>query len=349
MYGIDDAVPFVTSNGAGVGWNAGGDALTVAGGLCVRVNVRGVSVKPPGWAVRDLSGAGWDVVDCVPGGSSLCTTARGEVFPVGTRPRFNAIRAWTGARCDRAWDGRVLDAAHGYDLSSCDVLDGGGDVVVCGRVAAFRRTGLAPGVYWALCLLAVFVVRALSYLIVRRVQGDAPPCLMREALTPACCAAIAGLVAIPDGDRVFVTEEERLLFWSMLAYTLLYLGLYAGQRFPLWRLRWWRGDGHDPSTPPKVDARDPPIYNLISGSLQLIALRLYGGADTPYNPVFLWAIATRALMKLREERAAWEDLTTLCDALVLSVLTALGAGYDLAYAVVVYALALTTAELCSGN
>jgi hypothetical protein len=338
LYPLDESVPFATSAGRRVAWDTGWDALAVAGSSCVRVNSRGVYAKPAHWTPRALGAAGWTVARCLPGPSSLCVSARGRVLPTRSPPAYDARQAWGDAACGQASDGRVLAAGAGYDLSACDVLERG-DVAVCGRAAAFRQTGVEGGVYWALCLLAVFVVRALSYLVVQRVQrtrhgagaragedpGGAP--WTGEWVAPVAAVAVLILVAVPDGDSVFVTEEERFLFWAVWAYTALYVGLYAVFRAS------------------SADGADPPVYNLISATLQLIAMRLYCGAETPYNPVVVWAVATRALLKLRGRHGGVEGWSGLVDGLALSALCVVGHGHSALYLVALCALALTTSDI----
>jgi hypothetical protein len=338
IFPLDESVPYATSAGRRVAWDTGWDALAVAGSSCVRVNSRGVYAKPAHWTPRPLGAAGWTVARCLPGPSSLCVSARGRVLPTRGPPAYDARQAWGDAACGQASDGRVLVAGGGYDLSACDVLDRG-DVAVCGRDAAYRQTGVGGGAYWALCLLAVFVVRALSYLVVQRVQrgrrgggaravadpGGAP--WTGEALAPVAALAVLLLAVVPGGDSEFVTEEERFLFWAVWAYTLLYVLLYAIFRAA------------------SVDGADPPVYNLISGTLQVIAMRLYCGAETPYNPVIVWAIATRALLKLRGEHRGVEGWSGLVDGLALSALCVIGYNYSGLYLVALCALALTTSDV----
>jgi hypothetical protein len=330
LYPLDESVPYVASQGRRVEWGTGRDALAVASSSCVRVNSRGVYAKPPHWTPRGLGAAGWTVARCLPAPASLCVSARGRVLPTGSPPAYDAREAWGDAACGQASDGRLLAAGGGYDLSACDVLDRG-DVTVCGRSAAFRQTGVGGGAYWALCLLAVFVVRALSYLIVQRVQGGRPGAggaqWSGEALAPAAALAVLLLVTVPDGDAVFVTEEERFLFWAVWAYTALYVLLYAIFRAA------------------SADGADPPVYNLISGTLQLIAMRLYCGAETPYNPVIVWAVATRALLKLRGRHRGVEGWSGLADGLALSALCVFGHAYSALYLVALCAVALTTSDI----
>ena len=69
---LDNAVPYLVSEGRGLVWSAGGDALAVAGSSFVRVNERGLVWQASHWSVRDLRGDGWHVRRCLPGGDSLC-------------------------------------------------------------------------------------------------------------------------------------------------------------------------------------------------------------------------------------------------------------------------------------
>jgi hypothetical protein len=334
VFNLDDSVPFVMSNGVPVRWTHGWDALTVADSACVRVSSRGVFAKPSHWTPRALSGLGWGRADCVPGEPGvLCTTHGGAVFPTAHRPVYNASAAWHGLECTREADGRLLDPGRLlYDVSACDVLDAGGDAVVCGRSAWTRHTGVADWVYWALCLLAVLIVRALSYLVVRRLAPHAeqtpehPMLADSDALTVGACVAALPLVLIPEGDAEFVTEEERFFFLFLCGYVLVYTLLFAQYARQL------NAQG------------GPPIYNLIAATLQLVASRLYSGVETPYNPILIWAIATRALVKLRAGFDPVASTTVLLDSLLLALMCALGFPYPPLYLLAIACAALTTTD-----
>ena len=325
LFNVDDSVPLVSSNGAAVRWDGGWDAMVVADSSCVRVNARGVFAKPSHWTARDLSRAGWSRRECVPTGGSLCASSGGEVFPTRT-PRYNASRAWGKQGCVRAGDGRILDASHGYDLSACDVLDGGGDVVVCGRTASFRGTAVGDVAYWLLCVLAVYMVRSLSYSIVNRLastpSGD-------EVRTAGACLLVLPLALAPEGDVVSVTVEEQLFFGVVCSYTALYGALF---------FIYWGVHGQGART-------DPPIYNLIAGGLQVIACRLYCGAETPYNPVLIWAVGTRALVKAMSEYDETTSVTTFVDSLVLSLMCVIGHGGSALHLGGLFAVSLATADV----
>ena len=346
IFNLDDSAPRLRSNGQAVVWSTGWDALVVADSSCTRVNARGIYAKPSHWTPREgLAELGWASATCVPDDAgALCLAAFGALFPSAGAPRYNASGAWGGAGCSRDGDGRVLDPAHGYDVSACDVLDGGGDVAVCGRDVYFRRTGVSTWAYWLLCLLAVFVVRSLSYLVVQRVQpapaNSAPVGGCSDVYTVAACVAVLPLALAPDGDAGFVTVEERFFFGVVCCYEAAYAVLFA------YRQLFGAVDG-DIGT--QGMRHDPPIYNLIAAALQIVASRLYLSAETPYNPVILWAVMTRALLKLRSPKAPFAvSLTTFADSLVLSLMCVLGFGYNHLYLSALFTLAMATSDAVVG-
>jgi len=338
VFDLDDAAPWLTVGRSPVRFSRGWDAFVVADSSCVRVNARGVYAKPSHWTPRDL-GPPWSSVPCAPGSrGGLCESRTGVAFPDASAlgpPLYNASGAWGGMSCSRALDGRVLDVEYGYDVTACDVLDDGGDVAYCGRALYFARTGLAEGVYWAVCLVAVFVVRSLSYLVVNKLGAKASGEATggsSDLLTVAACVAVIPMSLVPHGDALFITVEEALFFDAVCAYAGLYAALFVVHRY---------AGGTD----------DPPVYNLIAATLQIIACRLYLSADTPYNPVITWAVATRALVKLRS--AGWGTwilaLTAWADAVLLSLMCAYSFGHDRLYLVAVFVLSACTSDALVGN
>jgi len=329
IFDLENAAPWLTVGRSRVAFSSGWDAFVVADSSCVRVNSRGVYAKPSHWRPRSLGGT-WAARQCAPSAQGgLCDTGVGVAFPAST-PAYNASGAWGGLGCSRSDDGRVLDFAHGYDLSACDVLDGGGDVVLCGRALSFARTALPVWSYWLLCLIAVFAVRSLSYLVVNRLGAKVQDAAMRgysDLATVGACVAALPLVYLPDLDAAFVTDEEALFFDFVLFYCLLYAALFAAHKL-------------------QGKSKDPPIYNMIAGTLQAIACRLYLGAETPYNPVIVWAVATRGLGKLRSE--LWGDwvlgLSALADALLLSLACMVGFSHSRMYLVAIASLSLATSD-----
>lgn len=342
LFDLDDAVPWLRTGGSEIAFDAGWDAFVVVDSSCVRVNARGVQAKPSHWTPRTAGALGgpWSSRACMPGaGGGLCETGTGVVFPArsrGSPPLYNAGSAWGGLACSRASDGRWLDPEYGYDVSACDVLDAGGDVAFCGRTLFFGRSALPDASYWAMCLISVFVVRSLSYLVVRKVSDSSPPdrapgkTVWGDALTMAACLAVLPLALAPDGDAWFVTEEESFFFVVACAYMGVYAALFA-------IYAWAEGDG------------DPPVYNLIAATLQVVASRLYLSAETPYNPVILWAIGTRALVKLRSAKIARlrVALSALADSILLSLMCVLGFAHSPYYLVAIFTLSMATSDTLS--
>ena len=328
VFDLSDEVPWLVVGGKRVSFSSGWDSFVVADSSCIRVNSRGVYAKPSHWRPRELSKSQWATIPCAPGSAGgLCHTGSGVVFP-HTQPLYNASASWGGMRCSRPQDGRLLNSAYGYDVSACDVLDDGGDAVFCGRSLSYARTGLVEGVYWALCLLAVYIVRSLSYLVVTRLSSsDSHESFWVDFRTVLACFAVLPLSLIPLGDSGFVTEEEVLFYDFLCVYCVLYFILFA--------LHTILGK-----------SSDPPIYNLIAATLQIIACRLYLSAETPYNPVIVWAVATRAFTKLRSR--AWGEFvlgaSTVADSCLLALMCVIAFDHNKLYLVVVASLSLATSD-----
>ena len=342
LFDVDDSVPWLRSKGTVVAFDSGWDSFVVADSSCVRINSRGVQTKPSHWdpvPASELSGP-WSRVECAYGQAALCllgSTGGGSVLPSASRgypPAYNPAFAWGGLECHRAYDGRWLDgSAPVYDVSSCDVLDGGGDLALCGRDLYYGRSGLPVGSYCAVCVIAVFVVRSLSYLVVRKISpgsstGESKTYLWQDALTVVVCLAVLPLCLVPWGSLWFITREEAFFF----VFSCCYVGMYA----VIFAVHAWYGTQND-----------PPIYNLIAGTLQIIASRLYLSSETPYNPVIIWAIGTRALVKARagKDQRLYVGVSTLVDSLYLSLLCVLGFQHDPRFLVVIFGLSLATSDI----
>lgn len=330
IFDLGDSTPWLVSAGGRVTFSSGWDAFVVADSSCVRVSARGVQAKPSHWTPRAL-GPTWTSRACAPGPlPSLCELSDGSLaFPepsLARLPAYNASRAWGGLECTRQADGRVMDPSYAYDVSACDVLDGG-DAVLCGRTLSFARTGLSEWAYWALCVIAVFLTRSLSHLVVERASRHARQGgFWEDLLVIASCVAVIPLSLLPNAYEWLVTDEDYVFYLVMCVYAGTYVLLYAvyccGSQYS-----------------------DPPIYNLIAATLQLIASRLYLSAETPYNTVIIWAISTRALMKLRSHQDQWVvGFTTLFDSLVLSLMCVLGFTFDSLYLVPIFCLSLCTSD-----
>lgn len=338
VFDLENSAPWLVVGRNRVTFSLGWDAFVVADSACVRVNSRGVYSKPSHWTARRLHRDVWTSRKCAPGGGGgLCDTGMGVVFPDSASPPvYNASRAWGGLQCTRPTDGRVLDNQYGYDVSACDVLDEGGDIVLCGRDLSFARTKIVDGVYWVLCLIAVYIVRSLSYLVVKKMTtvGDQPSPNFQwsDAWTVVLCLAALPLCLVPLGDAGFVTDEEAFFFDFLCIYCASYAVLFA--------VHAWA-----------KDERDPPVYNLIAATVQVIACRLYLSAETPYNPVIMWAISTRALAKMRCK--SWGGLvlglSTLADAYLLALMCMISFEHNRLYLAAVMTLSMTTSDTLVGH
>ena len=327
IYPLDDTVPFLTTQGRQLDWSQGPDALAVAGSSLVRVNRRGVVMKAAHWSLRDLEQLGWQVSTCLPGGHALCQTSNtSRVFPTDP-PRFAARHRPSELKCTRESSKRVLDHDWHYDISSCDVLDGGGDVVVYQHRVAYKDTGISTFQYWLLCILAVFVVRSFSYRIQSQLdsqkRNDTWYGFTNDQITVLACALSVILAISPDFISQLVTWEDLLCCSFFVIYAAVYILAYGVHR-------------HDPKA---------PLYNLIAATLQLTASRLYKGVETPFAPVLLYVIITRCLIKVRSPWNLIQAITVACDCMLISLLCVFGFPYQPIYIIIVTIMAFATVDL----
>jgi hypothetical protein len=89
-------------------------------------------------------------------------------------------------------------------------------------------------------------------------------------------------VVLLDGDSLFVTSADQVFFWSTVVYILIYLAMHLSTSSSISR----RVGELQPQ-------QQPPVYNVIVASLQLIACRFYAAAETPYNLVLMAILACR--------------------------------------------------------
>lgn len=310
MIPVTDARPFLQGDGQQVlAWWDGGPALMLASALAVRVNFRGVF--PIHTALRaDLAQQRWVSAPCNESARALCSSALGAVFPADA-PRVSHTPAlltdgWRGLGCGRS-DGKVLVRPLVYDLSACDVLDEGVDVLFSRGTVHFRPNGLPAWEYVLFVALCVVLVRCLSFNVQTLLRRSAP--VEDQWVGLGATAAVLAL-ACERWDSPYVTEQDRLFFWASAAFVALYLALYTGELV-------WRANGPD---------RAAPFFNMLVGGLQLACLRFYRTADTPYALVLVGMLGARLWMKLRASQAPGRWACTahaslLLDSLYLSFYT----------------------------
>lgn len=301
LYGLQDARPVLTSEDLPLHWWDGGPAFTLASAGATRLNFRGLYTYPPEALVRgerELEAAGWHRVACNVSAWALCSSDVGHALPTG-RPRTPERLAmvetdgWADLGCADSL-GKVLVAEGVYDLSACDVLDEGVDLLYTpGRL--YHRHGALPlWKYWLCVVLAIVLVRSLSH----NVKGLWEPRAEPRRQWPALAAAL-GLVALAvlDGDGAYVTVADQAFFWLTIAYVAAYLGLHASHE----------------------DGGQRPVFNVIVATLQLAAMRFYTAAETPYNLVLIGMLACRGWTKLLLARQRTHGLSVMLDSVYLSL------------------------------
>ena len=139
-----------------------------------------------------------------------------------------------------------------------------------------------------------------------------------------------------QGDYVYVTEEELLFHRFTLFYVAAYTLLFAGNRlvFSVY-----------PDIHPNHTWKDPPFYNLLAGIMQLVASRLYCGAETPYNPPLIFIIAVRIAVKSRRGSDILRGLTLLLDAFMISLICILGFSPPSRYLIALFTAAGAAADV----
>ena len=339
IYQIDDARPFVTHNGQAVQWHAGSAPLKALTSSLVRINARGIAYKPRTWRLRAPETRYWEAAACTPSAFGLCETDTSVIFPSGQTPQVNEKLDWL---CNSIATGRLVTNETRYDASACDLLDAGADYVMAhGRLYRSSSSDLPVWIYWAVCLLVVYLVRCLSkYVLISLSKEKEFPGPVQCVVA---CVVCVGLV-VSQGDFVYVTEEERLFHWFTVFYVAAYAALFAGTRLvaTLTSVTSVTSVTTTLTTPAR---KDPPFYNLLAGVMLLVACRLYCGAETPYNPPLIFIIAVRLLVKSRRGSEFLRSVTVLLDAFMLSLVCTLGFAPSYHYLTAVFAAAMAASDV----
>ena len=314
----------LTSSDLPLNWWDGGPAFTLASASAVRVNFRGVIAYPSTARLRYnppdvLSSSTSSSVNLMPGwfsnrcnisATSLCVADVGRVFPdsqsaprVPDKPNVLQVDGWSDLACTSSND-KVLTSNEVYDISACDILDEGLDVLFSHGFIFHKHNSIPSWKYWLLVSLSIVLVRFLSYNVQilwdASTHGDSGG--LKDQRVPLLCSSILTIVVVLDGDTTYVTTADQLFFWSTLAYICLYIGMHIwlGYVAPMWYQSASNEDfsgmdhlSHPPATGHKK-AYEQPVYNVIVASLQLVAVRFYSSAETPYNTVILGMLACRA-------------------------------------------------------
>lgn len=273
-------------------------------------------------------------MNCFPSAKGLCELDSGSVyFPSNDLPMVNENLVW---KCGSQVTSRVVTNETGrYDASACDVLDAQMDFVFSNGVAYSKASGLTEWIYWAVCILVIFLVRCLSkYVLASLTKNDTNRDKDEDTLpnSATCLVASAActLLIVSQGDHVFVTHEDLIFYW----FTVFYIGLYECLFVCTRLLAYVR----------HAERKDPPFYNLLAGVLQLVACRLYASAETPYNPPIIFIIAVRMTIKSRRKPDLLRGITLLLDALMLSLTCVLGFGPASHYLIALFVAAAAWAD-----
>jgi hypothetical protein len=286
----DTARPALSvTEGRQIAWWEGGPAFALASAGAVRVNFRAVYTYPPNSLLRDLNQSDWHGLPCNASAWALCATDVGQAMPY-TSPRMpeNSLAVvadgWKDLACSNS-AGKLLVSLGVYDISACDVLDEGLDLVYSQGMLYHRHNTLETWEYWVLVALAIVLVRGLSHNIKRLWEPGAQQ--DKKPQWPALLAAFTALVVVlVDGDSLFITSADQVFYWSTAVYILIYLAVHATYRW-LWNyLPSWLA--HE-----RQNGLDYPIFNVIVATLQFIACRFYMAAETPYNLVLFTILACR--------------------------------------------------------
>lgn len=335
LFPVSDSRPSLSSAGEPLDWWDGGPAYVLASAPAVRVSFRGVfTLHRP---LRDLTALGWTSAACNVSAWALCSAEMGQVFPEsGTRMPENASLlppGWSALGCAQSGT-KVLVPAGTYDVSACDVLDQGLDVIYSQGRVYLNSAGMPLWEYWTLVVLAVVLVRGLSYNVQALWSRD--PAHRKQYLSLAGGLALLGCV-VSNGDALYATGEEQLLFWTTVAYLGVYLGIHC--------LHWWERLCKEHDT-----GYEQPVYNANIAALQLAAMRFYTGAQTPYTPVLLGMLASRTWTKLilqtRGDGLPWfHQVTLLLDALYIATCSEIALGSSRATLTGIFTAAFVGGEL----
>jgi hypothetical protein len=277
---IADSRPYLASDGHALAWWDGGPAYHLASSGIIRITRRGIFSRSSTSSLRDLARLGWTHTACNLSAWALCTSENGHVMP-SPPPRTVQDPAsmpdgWKNMTCaDSA--GKYLVSNEAYDITACDILDEGLDIVYSGSSMYHRRGSIPKWEYWTLVILGIILVRAFSYNLQLFWDKQA---VMQSQWPPVIATTVLFLLAVTGSDASYITEEDQILFWSTAAYVGTYLAFHMSH----WLKKKCKGAEGDYQW---------PLYNMVIGALQLVTFRLYSSSFTPYTMVLTGGIGFR--------------------------------------------------------
>lgn len=324
FYILDNKLPFTFSNGNKVQWTSGPDAFALAKSSCVRLNERGIQLYPDHWNIRDIT---WQRIPCTVKENALCASPFGNVLSETETPSINPILKtfpFTDCSCTQEYTNQIINyTSDRYDISVCNVMNQGGDLVYYQNTLYMQNTGMAWWEYMLLCVLCIYSIRTFSNIITNDPHINNNKSFLYIIISITCILVIC----IHNGTHMYISYEDLISYWYLVCYLLFDLTVFFISHFYT-KLPWF------------------PSYNIIISSFVLISIRLYNSINTPYAPFLLWAICTRFFIKLLT--SSWTFLiyfSLFMDSLLISLLLVFGCSYSPIVIICIVFIATITADI----
>lgn len=310
IYYIDDSRPYLHSNQQPLRFSEGGPAFVLASNNMVRINSRSIRVAIDAVILDSVIDKGWKTYSCNISAYALCASPFGSVFPSTSDPLFNSDNP-AGLYCKNS-KGRFFVNTSVYDISACDILDQGLEVVFSRNSMYIGYTQVPVWIYWVLIFTSVILVRAISLNVMSKIQHNAN---LSQNTTVVCCLLIFAIIFF-QGDFYYLTENDNFFYWVNVMYILCYLCFHVYHSL----YKSWVNPSHV----------QPRVFNLGSACLQAVAMRLYGTAETPYSIAIITMILVRLWEKDYQKRLM-HICTGMFDCIYVSLLLYMGYSYDILY------------------
>jgi hypothetical protein len=330
IFSLDDNIPSLTSEDQSLRFSEGGPGFLLASNQFVRINYRGLQAIPNIQLVSNIAAKGWVAISCVRSSHALCTSNNGDYFPVGISRIGNIKNSQDNIhpQCTSS-KGKIQVASTNnsvvYDISACDILEEGLDIVYYQGTVYSKNTSMSFFVYSVLVLFCVFFVRSISLNIMNKFDSAVQVSQYQTVLVVVLLVALM----LYEGDSNYVTMYDHHFFWMTMMYLLVSLS------YRLWYMYiWWSRN---------YKYTEPRIFNLSAVCVQLIVTRLYGSVETPYAMAVIGVLATRVFEK-EHNPTLLHVVTGLIDCMYMSVLITMGYSYDLMYLFPVFTLSKLVAD-----
>jgi hypothetical protein len=304
---IDSNYPSIMSNAYTVKFYEGGGAFLLASNNMVRLNYRGIQYLPDAQLISGILEKGWSEYDCNVSKSSLCSMSTGAIFP-SYAPRIG--NSSTELSCTQSIGKQMVGEAV-YDVSSCDILDEYVEIIYTPNKVYTRHSYMHILIYFIFIICCILIVRSLSLNIISKLDSSVVVVQYPTLLV----IFVILLITLIQGDSYYATVNDLVFFWFTVMYVIIYL-LFHGYHVYIQ----WRTQIH----------KEPRVFNLSAAAMQLVVMRLYGSAETPYAGVIIAVIATR-LWEKELNRKRPHIFTGLMDCIYISLLIHIGFSYAMSY------------------